>query len=178
MLTTWLAVCLSYWKPVESYKCDPVAVVLVHLLTYKYFLCMLLREKMLKQNTDNCNEMYKILHMVCQHSRMAIMLQKIHLWYDTRCYFNVRSKADTSQLNLPHGNQQLKSGKQKNYKIKKQICSEVSVNSPGNPCSQSWRRKEKLWQKGFTEKEGFKPGIKEWEGDGILSMNDSSMRTV
>ena len=25
------------------------------------------------------------------------------LWYDTRCYFNVRSKADMSQLNLPHG---------------------------------------------------------------------------
>ena len=24
--------------------------------------------------------------------------------YDTRCYFNVRSKADISQLNLPHGN--------------------------------------------------------------------------
>ena len=23
--------------------------------------------------------------------------------YDTRCYFNVRSKADTSQLNPPHG---------------------------------------------------------------------------
>ena len=23
--------------------------------------------------------------------------------YDTRCYFNVRSKANTSQLNLPHG---------------------------------------------------------------------------
>jgi len=23
--------------------------------------------------------------------------------YDTRCYFNARSKADTSQLNLPHG---------------------------------------------------------------------------
>jgi len=23
--------------------------------------------------------------------------------HDTRCYFNVRSKADTSQLNLPHG---------------------------------------------------------------------------
>jgi len=29
------------------------------------------------------------------------------LWlirYDTRCYFNVRSKANMSQLNLPHGN--------------------------------------------------------------------------
>jgi len=24
--------------------------------------------------------------------------------YDTRCYFNVRSKADMSQLNLQHGN--------------------------------------------------------------------------
>ena len=23
--------------------------------------------------------------------------------YDTRCYFNVCSKADISQLNLPHG---------------------------------------------------------------------------
>ena len=23
--------------------------------------------------------------------------------YDARCYFNVRSKADISQLNLPHG---------------------------------------------------------------------------
>jgi len=26
------------------------------------------------------------------------------LRYDTRCYFSVRSKADMSQLNLPHGN--------------------------------------------------------------------------
>ena len=24
--------------------------------------------------------------------------------YDTRCYFNVRSKADMSRFNLPHGN--------------------------------------------------------------------------
>ena len=28
--------------------------------------------------------------------------------YDTRCYFNVRSKANMSQLNIPHGNRQLK----------------------------------------------------------------------
>jgi len=27
----------------------------------------------------------------------------LRLRYDTRCYFNVRSKADISQLNLPHG---------------------------------------------------------------------------
>jgi len=29
--------------------------------------------------------------------------------YDTRCYFNVRSKADISQLNLPHGTDSLNS---------------------------------------------------------------------
>jgi len=38
-----------------------------------------------------------------------------------------------------------KSGKQKKLKsTKKRIRSEVSVNSPGNPCSQSWRRKGRL----------------------------------
>ena len=31
--------------------------------------------------------------------------------YDTRCYFNVRSKADISQLNLPHGTDNWKSVK-------------------------------------------------------------------
>ena len=29
--------------------------------------------------------------------------------YDTRCYFDVRSKADISQLNLPHGSETAKS---------------------------------------------------------------------
>ena len=33
---------------------------------------------------------------------------RLTIRYDTRCYFNVRSKADISQLNLPHGNWQLK----------------------------------------------------------------------
>jgi len=28
---------------------------------------------------------------------------KCYMPYDTRCYFNVRSKANMSQLNLPHG---------------------------------------------------------------------------
>jgi len=30
-------------------------------------------------------------------------MRHIPIRYDTRCYFNVRSKADMSQLNLPHG---------------------------------------------------------------------------
>ena len=39
----------------------------------------------------------------------TIIILRQYLWcyhtirYDTRCYFNVRSKADISQLNLPHG---------------------------------------------------------------------------
>jgi len=31
------------------------------------------------------------------------LLSFFTIQYDTRCYFNVRSKADISQLNLPHG---------------------------------------------------------------------------
>ena len=29
--------------------------------------------------------------------------RRLKIRYDTRCYFNVRSKANMSQLNLPHG---------------------------------------------------------------------------
>jgi len=45
-------------------------------------------------------------------SKAASVVSKIHsrrfreydtIRYDTRCYFNVRSKANMSQLNLPHG---------------------------------------------------------------------------
>ena len=38
----------------------------------------------------------------------------------------------------------------------------MSENSPGNPCSQSRRRKERLQWEGLAKKEGFKSGIKEW----------------
>jgi len=31
------------------------------------------------------------------------VFRKLAIRYDTRCYFNVRSKANMSQLNLPHG---------------------------------------------------------------------------
>jgi len=52
--------------------------------------------------------------------------------------------------------------KNRKTKSRKQICSEITVNSPGNPCSEILRRRnEGLQWKGFGQKEGFKPGKKE-----------------
>jgi len=42
---------------------------------------------------------------VCYHASQRQVKHQcgVTIRYDTRCYFNVRSKADVSQLNLPHG---------------------------------------------------------------------------
>ena len=55
----------------------------------------------------------------------------IAIWYDTRRYFNARSRAELSQLNLPHGIKNEKVEKKEKVKSKTRICSETSVNSPG-----------------------------------------------
>ena len=63
-----------------------------------------------------------------------------------------------SKINLQA--EQLTVENRKSREKKKRICSEISVNSPGNPWSQSRRRNGKLWWEGFAEKESFKPGVK------------------
>ena len=53
-----------------------------------------------------CETIDKDLFLKYFQSRLHGHLLKLYkrvLRYDTRCYFNVRSKADISQLNLPHG---------------------------------------------------------------------------
>ena len=42
-------------------------------------------------------------HLCLVPEQVRLELRYDTIRYDTRCYFNVRSKADMSQLNLPHG---------------------------------------------------------------------------
>jgi len=48
-------------------------------------------------------------------------------------------------------------------------------SSPGNPWSQSWRRKGRLRWDGFAEKGGFKPGMKD---RGALNESGESMEPM
>ena len=53
------------------------------------------------------------------------------LRYDTRCYFNVRSKPTWVSL-IYRTEPTIKKCKNRRTKSRKQICSEMTVNSPGN----------------------------------------------
>jgi len=50
--------------------------------------------------------------------------------------------------------------KTEKLKSRKQICSEITVNSPGNPCSKILRKK-KEGLKDLQKRKVFKPGMKE-----------------
>ena len=55
-----------------------------------------------------------------------------------------------SKINLQRG---ILTVENRRSRGKERICSEVSVNSPGNPWGQSRRRNDRLWWEGFAEKE-------------------------
>ena len=85
-----------------------------------------------------CDHRSFVLHSSPKYSGLELHTIR----YDTRCYFNVRSKANMSQLNLPHGTDNKKCKNRKKTKSRKQVCPEITVNSPGNPCSKYLSRKQ------------------------------------
>jgi len=73
-------------------------------------------------------------------------------------------KAYMSQINLQHGTTTVKNRKTtklKDYRVKTDMLRSIGKHSPGNPGSQSGRRKGRLRWEGFAEKESFKPGVEE-----------------
>jgi len=82
-------------------------------------------------------------------SRMANCLQ-----YDTIWYAMLMCSQKLTWVSLIYCTAPT-TKKWKNRKSKKWTCSEVSLNSVGNPWSPSWRRKGRLRWEGFTEKGVF-----------------------
>jgi len=58
------------------------------------------RRRLLKSPASSIPLYIKVAHSVIARNRHC----DDTIRYDTRRYFNVRSKADMSRLNLPHGN--------------------------------------------------------------------------
>ena len=67
----------------------------------------------------------------------------------------MRSEADMSQLNLPHGNDNKKCKTEKVKSKKKRICSEVTVKVWRIHVVSPEEEKERLRWEGFAEKEGL-----------------------
>ena len=61
-----------------------------------------------------------------RRSDVALAIRYDTIQYNTRCYFNVRLKADMSQLNLPHGT---KKWKTENLTVKTDMLRSISKQS-------------------------------------------------
>jgi len=93
---------------------------------------------------------YWSLYQYSRRPKIAPLRQAEHTeWYDMRCYFNVRAQ----KLTLIYRTEPTtKKWRKEELKSKDRICSEVSVNSPENPWSQSWRKKDGYGGKKIAEK--------------------------
>ena len=77
--------------------------------------------------------------------------------YDTRCYFNVRSKVSLIYLTKPT----IKKWGKVKLKSKKRICSKVSVNSLAEFVESVVKGENKATVGRICRKGRFKPGMKE-----------------
>ena len=67
-----------------------------------------------------------------------------------------------SKINLQRGKVTVENRKSRE---RKRICSEVSVNSPGNPWSQSRRRNGRLWREDLQKRKVLSL---EWKSEGVM----------
>jgi len=98
---------------------------------------------------------------VCElvQEQIGQVLAKIWaLKYDTRCYFNVRSKADISRLNLPHAETTTKHCKRVKLKVKTAYA-RGNRKSLRNYVVSAEEEKERLQWEGFAEKRRFQLGL-------------------
>ena len=77
----------------------------------------------------------------------------------------MRSKTYMSKINLQSG---ILTVENRRSREKKRICSEVSVNSPVNPLSQSRRRKEEKVGYGGNDLQKRKVLSLEWKSKGVM----------
>ena len=101
---------------------------------------------------------YWSLYQYSRRPKIAPLRQaELTEWYDMRCYFNVRAQKLTSVYRTEPTT---KKWRKEELKSKDRICSEVSVNSPENPWSQSWRKKGRLrWQKNCRKRLYMRMGV-------------------
>ena len=74
----------------------------------------------------------------------------------------MRSETYMSKINLQRGKLTVEKGR---VERKNDMLRKVSVNSPGNPWSQSRRRNGRLWWEGFAEKGSLSL---EWKSEGMM----------
>jgi len=77
--------------------------------------------KKFTQKTHDSNEytthLYCLSNYYCKLNTLCLSVVQC-IRYDTRCHFNVQSKADISQLNLPHETNNQKVDKTEKLKVK------------------------------------------------------------
>jgi len=91
-----------YWETEDASQNNHQSVILTFVLVSNRIFSVRLRPLACCVRETACLPSSNATAKVVLSKRLNDVTSTIR--YDTRCYFNVRPKADMSQLNLPHGN--------------------------------------------------------------------------